>query len=249
METTLARLESLFPVPCFQVAAEPIVAASGDLHPAERALAGRAVPARLAAFAAGRRAARCALRRLNAARELRATHEPAPILRDPQGCPSWPAQVVGSISHSPTTAVAVVARRSHARAIGVDIEALDRDVGIATLARVFVAAETAWLAAQPAARQLRLAYALFSTREALYKCVYQACAHRLAPDEVELSLDPARGSFRARWLGAATTLGLPVLAGRIDFTADHVISGVWCPPQRDPLDTDPMENHDELATI
>ncbi len=231
MHPTLARLESLFPGPGFQVAATPIVSDVTDLHPAERALLARAVPQRLAAYAAGRRCARRALQQLDHVHGLRLADPGAPLLRDPHGSPCWPAHAVGSISHSPSKAVAVAAQRTHARAIGVDIESLERDIGLDTLARVFAEAETRWLAQQPAADRTRLAYAVFSAREALYKCVYQACGHRLSPSDVELQLDVSRGLFLAQWRGPAQALRLPPLTGRFGFDAGQVLAGVACPAQ------------------
>ena len=221
----------VFPHRDFQVAVARIDDRSDDLLPAERAALARAVPARLAAYAAGRRCARLALRHLDAACGSPVVRSEAPLLRDPHGCPLWPAHAAGSISHSPTVAIAVIASRDRARAIGVDIEALDRGVSAATLERVFVASERSWLAARPAADRKRLAYAIFAAREAVYKCVYQACGHGLAPDEVELRLDVLRREFHAGWCGAARALDLPArLSGRFHFDALHVLAGVWCAP-------------------
>ena len=214
----------------FQLAVARINDRSDDLLPAERCALQRAVPARLNAYAAGRRCARLALRHLDAACGSATPRSEEPILRDARGCPLWPAHAAGSISHSPSVAIAVVASRDRARSIGVDIEALDRDVSAATLERVFAAGERAWLAPHPPAQRKRLAYAVFAAREALYKCVYQACGHALAPDEVELRVDARHGEFHAKWDGAACALDLPArLTGRFAFDAVHVVAGVWCP--------------------
>jgi len=230
MQAVVSRPEELFPQTWFPVALAPIGTAVDDLHPEERALMSRAVASRVAAFAAGRRCARHALARL-AVPGLRTD---APIVRDPHGCPRWPAPAVGSISHSPTTAVAVAARRADARGVGIDIESVDHGIGLDTLSAVFVAAEVSWLDRQPAAQRTRLAYVLFSAREALYKCVYQAASHRLAPQEVEVTLHAERGLFHAAWRGAAAALGLPPLVGRFGHDARHVFAGVWCPPPAHP---------------
>jgi 4'-phosphopantetheinyl transferase EntD len=226
----LERAGVVFPPRLFQVALARIEDEADDLLPAEREALRRAVPARLASYAAGRRCARRALRQLDTASGADPRGE-GPILRDGQGCPLWPAHAAGSISHSPTVAIAVVADRACARAIGVDLESLDRSVGAATLERVFMASECRWLAGQPEAERERLAYAVFAAREALYKCVYQACRHRLAPDEVELRMVVPHGAFCAEWRGAAGALDLPArLSGRFTFDALHVLAGVWCPP-------------------
>src|SRR5262249_7944675 len=158
---------------------------------------------------------------------LKAPHA-GPLLADAQGCPLWPAGVVGSISHSPSTAVAAVARAAQVRALGLDIESPHRDVGVDALMRVFDPDEIRWLARQPHQDRRVLAYALFSAREALFKCVYQASAHRLAPGEVRIEMDVEQGFFQAHWLGLSRALGLPPLVGRVGCDTQHVFAGVWC---------------------
>ena len=225
-----ARAASVFPQPGFHLAVGYIEDRIDDLLPAERGALARALPARLASYAAGRRCARRALQQLDAATGSASPRAQGAILRDPHGCPLWPAHATGSISHSPTVAVAVVAPRARARAIGVDIEALDR-VAASALERVFSPSERRWLAGWSVERRERLAYAVFAAREALYKCVYQACGHSLAPEEVVLDFDVSRGLFHAEWCGAARRLTLPVrLSGRFAFDARHVLAGVWCAP-------------------
>jgi len=74
---------------------------------------GRAAPRRIAAYLAGRYCT---------ARALAAAGSAAPLPVGEAGAPAWPAGFVGSISHAPTRAVAVVARASRWRALGVDCE-------------------------------------------------------------------------------------------------------------------------------
>jgi 4'-phosphopantetheinyl transferase EntD len=109
----LARvLRELAPDDAF-CAVEPVGSLAG-LWPVEAREVGRAVPARCAQFAAGRRAARAALRALG---------EPeVAIERGSRGEPRWPGGVVGSISHTDSVAAAVVARSGRSRSVGLDLE-------------------------------------------------------------------------------------------------------------------------------
>lgn len=74
---------------------------------------GGAAPRRIVAYLAGRYCA---------ARALAAAGIAAPLPVGEAGAPAWPAGFVGSISHAPSRAVAVVARTDRWRAIGVDCE-------------------------------------------------------------------------------------------------------------------------------
>lgn len=78
----------------------------------------RAVPKRRAEFAAGRRAARDALRAAG-----------LPMVAVPQGerrAPRWPEGVIGSITHDAGLALACIARSKHVARLGIDLaEATD----------------------------------------------------------------------------------------------------------------------------
>lgn len=80
------------------------------LHADEFALVTTARDQRLAEFASGR----ALLHQL--------LESAAPILRDDNGAPKWPAGVVGSLAHDRTHVVAVVGSSSDYQAIGIDIE-------------------------------------------------------------------------------------------------------------------------------
>jgi enterobactin synthetase component D len=77
-----------------------------------------AVKKRRDEFEAGRCAARAALGKLGVA--------PCPILREESGLPIWPEGVVGSITHSAALCLAVCAKVSDARAVGIDVELVGR---------------------------------------------------------------------------------------------------------------------------
>src|SRR5690242_16641698 len=83
----------------------------------EQALGPRAVERRRQYFAAGRAAARDALR------ELGVVHDVA-IGRGASGEPLWPEGIVGAISHAGDFAVAVAGLRADYAGLGVDVEEL-----------------------------------------------------------------------------------------------------------------------------
>jgi 4'-phosphopantetheinyl transferase EntD len=108
----LAAAEIVPPWCAFAI--ESVDAQSDGIFAEERMLSAGAVLSRQREFAAGRRAARSALARLG--------FGPAPLLKDAAGAPRWPAQAVGSISHSAAIAVAVAALRTSVSSIGLDVE-------------------------------------------------------------------------------------------------------------------------------
>ncbi|QCW51331.1 4'-phosphopantetheinyl transferase superfamily protein [Nocardioides dongxiaopingii] len=87
--------------------------ALGDLPDVEAGLVREAGPARRAQFAVGRRLARAAL--------AASGSDVVALGADHLGAPRWPAGRVGSISHLPDLAVAVVARAADHRGVGVDV--------------------------------------------------------------------------------------------------------------------------------
>lgn len=96
--------------------------------------------------------------------------EPEPIARGSLGEPLWPPGVVGSITHSSGTALSLVASRTDALAIGIDLEHTRSAPEIEGL--VAFGDEVDWLATSVDAleRQKRL-LELFSAKETVYKAL------------------------------------------------------------------------------
>ena len=135
-----------------------------DLWPEEEAHVARAVAARRLQFAAGRRCARAGLVALGL--------EAGPIPAGPQRAPRWPADILGSISHTDGYAVAVVRRADPPNlSIGIDAEQLGR-VGSHLYSRLFTPGEQAWLARLPHPRRDAAATAVFGAKEAYYKAQF-----------------------------------------------------------------------------
>lgn len=129
-----------------------------------------ATPFRIMEFSAGRTAARRALDALGVT-----AHE---VPQGNAGEPIWPAGICGSISHTDSFAVALVARTTAYDAVGVDIDD-DRPIGDRA------ARDLTW------ARELRLMQSLgfsedrgsaqnfvFSAKEAVFKCQYPLTGRR-----------------------------------------------------------------------
>ena len=191
-----------------------------SLHPEEAATLARASAVRRREFAAGRACARQALARFG-------VHD-FPLRRDPERLPIWPPGIVGSISHSRGRCAVAVARADSVLGIGLDLEALHR-MKPAALDRICTASERAWLEARGGGEgDVDWATLLFSAKECTYKCYYPLTRTRLGFFDVEVELNPAQASFRARLVAeqAPAAGGARSFEGRLGWSAQHVFTGV-----------------------
>ncbi|MBM2619661.1 4'-phosphopantetheinyl transferase superfamily protein [Actinoplanes sp. LDG1-06] len=163
-----------------------------ELFPEEAAVVAKAVAKRQAEFATVRWCARQALARLGVTS--------GPIVPGERGAPSWPAGVVGSMTHCLGYRAAAVARRGEVTSIGVDAEpAAPLPDGV--LEAIARPAETEMLA-RLAAREPGIHWdrLLFSAKESVYKAWFPVAGTFLEFHEAELVVDPAAGTFTARLL-------------------------------------------------
>ena len=172
-----------------------------DLLPEERGVIAKAVASRQREFATGRVLSRRLLSGLG--------HPEFPLLRDDDRVPCWPGGVVGSISHTRSSAsslcVAAVGRASAFQGIGVDCEPdepVERDVE-----RVVCRGdEHAWVAdgvgEDERGRRCRI---VFSVKEAVYKAFYPRTRVYWSFQDVLVSVDLEAGRYHAE---------LPASAGR-----------------------------------
>lgn len=160
----------------------PAEADPDGILPEERAVVAHAGPKRRHEHAAGRTLAR----RLCADLGVR---DMGPLLADADDVPSWPDEVIGSISHCDTLCIVVVARRTLARGIGVDIEpAAPLPEGVDGL--VLFEPDRAGLRAfrelpRPFAERL-----VFSAKEAAYKAIFPLARRSLEFDEMAVTAHP-----------------------------------------------------------
>ena len=133
------------------------------LFDAERYYVSDAVEKRKNEFAAGRAAARSALRKIGL--------EAKPILRADDRTPIWPSDAVGSISHAEGFAVALVGRAEHAAGLGVDIEdAAPLKENIRK--HVLTTRELLELEEEPIVANSARCKVTFVAKEALFKSIY-----------------------------------------------------------------------------
>lgn len=200
------------------------------LFPEEEPWIARAVPRRRREFAAGRWCARLALARLG----LPDVPLPATLDR----LPRWPPGTVGSIAHSDTLCIAAVAWRARVQALGVDTEPwqpLEEELW----PLVCTPNELGWLMWQPPRLRRYLVRALFSAKEATYKCQYPLTGTMLDFPDLEVALDLPGGRFAVtfrRSPGARFPTGT-TLHGALLLHAGHIVTGLVLRPDTAPPPT------------
>ena len=141
-------------------------------------LSPNAVEKRQREFAAGRAAAHTAMEDLG--------FPPQAILNGKDRAPIWPEGLAGSITHTRSCAMAVVARNSDVRALGIDVEQ-DTPLADKLLSAICTEAEQDWLKDQDSPGQL--AKVIFSAKEAAYKCQYTISQKYFGFHGMDLKLD------------------------------------------------------------
>lgn len=188
------------------------------LTPDEYAAVSGAIARRQREFAAGRLAARHAMRRLG--------RPGVPLLADPDRSPRWPQDLVGSISHSQTTCIAIVALREHCQSVGVDVEP-DRDLPRDLWDLICRPDELQRVAELPEAVRARWVTRVFCAKEAYYKWVYPQIRSLLDFQDVAIEMAPTLDDTRfvARPFRQDALKRTPFgLAGTITTTQDMVVS-------------------------
>jgi len=164
-------------------------ASGGVLFPEEERIIAHAVESRRRQYAAVRSCARACLARLGYAR--------VPILPGIGGAPTWPAGVLGSMTHCAGYAAAAVGPLSRISAIGIDAEP-DAPLPEGVLDLVATPAERDRLAVtQLEPDSPNWDRLLFSAKEAVYKAWFPLTGEWLDHEEVEILFDPQDGSFAA----------------------------------------------------
>jgi 4'-phosphopantetheinyl transferase EntD len=160
--------------------------AAAELLPDEDLALGSVAEKRRRDVALGRDCARRALHALGVG--------PAPIGRGARGEPLWPRGIVGSITHCAGYAAAAVTFERTLRGIGIDAEHIQA-LSPGLLRHIATESEQAWMAARPPAFWDLL---LFSAKESVFKAWYPIARTWLNFTDVELSIEPDDGRFRAR---------------------------------------------------
>jgi 4'-phosphopantetheinyl transferase EntD len=147
------------------------------LLPAEMACTAGFAAARLREFAAGRACARLALADLGVV--------VAPLLVGSAREPLWPAGCAGSITHTEGYCAVAVCRIGAVVSLGIDAERLV-ELERAEWQVLFCRGEIEWLDSLAPPQQLAMACALFSGKEAYFKCLYPLTRRSLEFKDVEL---------------------------------------------------------------
>lgn len=177
------------------------------LLPGEEAVVARAVAKRRREFAAVRACARRAMVKLG--------HPPRPVLPGEGGAPSWPAGLLGSMTHCDGYRAAALARVTGLASLGIDAEA-HRPLRDGVLRTVALPVERDHLAALADGRpEVHWDRLLFSAKESVYKAWFPLTGRWLGFEEAAIAFrrDPEetgtaqRGRFRAELLVPGPLVG------------------------------------------
>ena len=216
-----ARLASLFP-PGSRAAELRGAADPALLYPEEAAHVAKAVATRVQEFAAGRLCARRVLA------EFGVLNYPLEAAKDRQ--PLWPANLVGSITHTEGFGAAVAAEKQHVAALGIDSEVAGR-VKAELWPCICTEGEIAWLETRAPLERGVAATLIFAAKEAFYKCQYPLTAEWLNFHDVTVEVpasNAARGVFNVRAnrsIGFARWARLPI-QGEFLFHEQFVTAAV-----------------------
>jgi 4'-phosphopantetheinyl transferase EntD len=188
-----------------------------SLWPAELAAAAGMGAKRRREFSAGRHCARQALSGLGQA--------PVALPVGPGRAPVWPAGFTGSISHTDEVAVAVVARQTEIRSLGIDLESAD-PLGTELLELVCRDEELAALAASGLDVE-HGAKLIFSAKESLYKCLWPLTGVFLEFQAIGIRLDPVEHRFSAHGEDPRIAGILTMIRGRYRQLDELLVSCAW----------------------
>jgi len=190
------------------------------LHAEEARYVARAVPKRVAEFAAGRACARRALG------ELAITEFPLRVGADRE--PLWPAGITGSITHTAGFCGVVVARTTVVRSLGIDAERSSA-VHRRLWRQIATGEELRWLEGLPAPRAPIMASVVFSAKESFFKCQFPLTREWLNFADVTVHIE--RRGFRISPLRALALEGLVAApwAGRYVREDPLIVTGLSLP--------------------
>ncbi len=190
-----------------------------SLYPEEFSTIARAVPRRQREYAAGRSAARQAMVAMGwPAAAVRSAADRSPV---------WPAGVVGSIAHTHSACVAVVARQTDMATVGIDLED-NQPIEADLWPTICTPAELTFLLTQPAHRQGVLVKHLFAAKEAVYKCQFPLTQRMLDFQEVEVVFDP--GCMPSRFQTVIDGLTAPMKMTGSFLQCGELIAACCCLP-------------------
>ncbi len=188
------------------------------LRASERAATTYMTSARAREFAAGRAAARRAMRALGQIER--------PVPRGTDRAPIWPSGLTGAITHTRTDCLAAVTDDPSLAGLGLDLEPatpLDPEL----LSEICTPAELGWLDTVVPSRRAYLAKLVFCAKEAVFKAQYPISQQMLDFHDVTVSLDPGGRNFDAQVHPRLRGFGTPVtIPGRVAIGSGNLIAAV-----------------------
>lgn len=187
------------------------------LLPAEREYVTRAVEKRVREFAAGRLCARAAMAALG--------FPPAAILKGEDRAPIWPTGLTGSISHTDSYCVAVMAPTTQFDSLGVDVEDIQRMTS-SIWRSILRPEELARLDSLDEQARQRMATIIFSAKEAFYKCQYTLTRSWLGFEDVLVDVGDGTIEFSVVNEARASRLLGKNRSGRFRIDGSLVTAGI-----------------------
>ena len=189
---------------------------AADLFPAELHCTAGMVPKRRKEFAAGRAAVRMAA--------IADGSEPFAVPMGVDRAPVWPMGIIGSIAHSSDICLAAISRSQRYAAIGIDIEP-DVPVPPEIAAEVVHEGDGVELESGTAPLTSLHHIAVFSAKEAAYKCQFPLTGSVLGFDALSIRLMPQSHSFVARFEESVGSFRAgDTLDGRYVLVGGHVLT-------------------------
>lgn len=150
-----------------------------------------------------------------------------PVLPGPAREPLWPAELVGTISHSAKWSICAIASSNNIAGLGADVESLE---GANTLPEeiLFTCHERNWLANHRIGDRHRMQVVLFSAKESLYKALFPLYGEYIDYLDAEIGIDTQTGSFQVTCsaIPLSKLLSEFYIRGRYLCCDNHVWSGV-----------------------
>lgn len=138
------------------------------------------------------------------------------LLADDKRCPLWPQDMVGSISHSKAQLSCVVAKRSHYRALGIDLQAPLSPAAATKLQQRILDPNERALVAEQDLPHWQLISLCFSAKESIYKALYPIVQRYFGFASAQLySIDPAKQQLR--FTIAPELASLPACPGAVSL--------------------------------
>jgi len=188
-----------------------------ELYLEESKHTGRMAEKRLNDFKASRYCAKISLKQLGI--------EQFAVLINPNGSPSWPDGVIGSISHTRNLCVAAVMKINGIKSIGIDVETA-KPIDLEILDLICSNKEIKRLKKQ--GDPMVLGKVMFSIKESIFKCFHPAFGEWLNFKDVDLKLDLVNNQYQLNFLEKVNpTLKNCNVAGKWFLGNKFILSSCW----------------------